>query len=130
MIDNTCPFCTLPQERVVLENEGALAFYDLFPVQRGHMLVIPKRHVATYFDASEQDIAAIHRLLVDAKQRVDSEFQPDGYNLGVNIGKYAGQTVFHLHFHLIPRFKGDVPDPRGGVRNAIPHGHAESAEER
>lgn len=116
-----CPFCTLPNEQIVAENALAMAFFDKYPVQKGHLLVIPKRHAATYFDATEEEIIAIHQLIKQGKQLIDQEYQPDGYNIGVNVGEYGGQTVMHLHFHLIPRYKGDIEDPRGGIRKAIPN---------
>ena len=116
-----CPFCHLSKEQIILENELALAFYDKYPVQQGHMLIIPKRHAPTYFDATPEEIAAIHQLAHEGKAWLDKKFQPQGYNLGVNIGYYGGQTVMHLHLHLIPRYPGDIEDPRGGIRKAIPN---------
>jgi diadenosine tetraphosphate (Ap4A) HIT family hydrolase len=116
-----CPFCAMPAEQMVLENEHAKAFFDKYPVQKGHLLIVPKRHIANYFEATEKEILAIHRLLQEGKGRLDQEFAPDGYNIGVNVGLYGGQTVMHLHVHLIPRYKGDVADPRGGIRKAIPN---------
>lgn len=116
----TCPFCTLPRERVRGENQHAVWIGDGFPIAPGHSLVIPKRHVGSFFDVSEQERAAMLELLDLAKAEVDREFQPDGYNIGINDGPSAGQTVPHLHMHLIPRFKGDQADPRGGVRWIIP----------
>ena len=117
----TCPFCTLPNEQIVLENELAKAFFDKYPVQKGHLLIVPKRHAEAYFDATEEEVAAIHQLIHKGKHFIDQEYQPDGYNIGVNIGEYGGQTVMHLHVHLIPRYKGDIEDPRGGIRKAIPN---------
>lgn len=117
----TCPFCQLEQDQIVLENNGAIAFFDKYPVQKGHLLVIPKKHVETYFDASEEQLLAIHQLIKEGKRLIDEQYNPDGYNIGVNIGHYGGQTIHHLHFHLIPRYKGDVKDPRGGIRKAIPN---------
>ncbi|MFT9846761.1 HIT family protein [Aneurinibacillus sp. REN35] len=117
----TCPFCRMPTSQIVLENELAKAFYDLYPVQKGHLLIVPKRHVATYFEAAEEEILAMHRLLHEGKALVDETYAPDGYNIGVNVGHYGGQTVMHLHLHLIPRYQGDVADPRGGIRKAIPN---------
>lgn len=117
----TCPFCQLEKKDILLENEWAVAIYDQYPVQKGHMLIIPKGHVETYFDATDRQIAAIHELLRQGKQMLDREYAPDGYNIGVNVGRYGGQTIPHLHVHLIPRYKGDVEDPRGGIRKAIPN---------
>lgn len=114
-----CPFCNKEKLTVVLENELALAFYDKFPVQKGHLLIIPKKHVETYFDAKTEQIMAIHELIHQGKELLDNEFNPDGYNIGINIGYYGGQTISHLHFHLIPRYKGDIEDPRGGIRKIV-----------
>lgn len=111
-----CIFCNISQDKVIAENDLALAFFDGYPVNEGHTLIIPKRHVETYFDATQEEKNAISLLLAEVKERLDEEFNPDGYNIGVNVGAAGGQTIFHLHVHLIPRYAGDVPDPRGGVR--------------
>ena len=114
----TCVFCTIND--IVLENDLAIAFYDKYPVNKGHLLIIPKRHVEQYFDLTDQERKAIDQLLFKGKKLLDGEYHPDGYNIGVNCGEAAGQTIFHVHVHLIPRFKGDMEDPRGGVRGVIP----------
>ncbi len=106
----------MSKDKVIAENDLALAFFDGYPVNEGHTLIIPKRHVETYFDATQEEKNAISLLLVEVKERLDEEFNPDGYNIGVNVGAAGGQTIFHLHVHLIPRYAGDVRDPRGGVR--------------
>lgn len=111
-----CAFCDIPEDQVIAQNDLALAFFDRYPVNRGHVLIIPRRHVATYFDATPSETKAIANLLAKVKGQLDAEFAPDGYNIGVNVGAAAGQTILHLHVHLIPRYLGDVPDPRGGVR--------------
>jgi diadenosine tetraphosphate (Ap4A) HIT family hydrolase len=116
-----CPFCNTQPLKILLENAKAIAFSDKYPVQRGHLLIVPKRHVATYFDATDEEIMAIHELMKKGKELLDREYSPDGYNIGVNVGEYGGQTVMHLHVHLIPRYKGDMDDPRGGIRKAIPN---------
>ncbi|RMF84467.1 MAG: HIT domain-containing protein [Nitrospirae bacterium] len=105
---------------MVAENDLAVAFPDGFPVSRGHTLIVPRRHVATWFDASPEERQALLALADEVKARCDAELRPDGYNLGLNVGAAAGQTVDHLHLHLIPRFRGDVDDPTGGVRYVIP----------
>ncbi len=115
-----CPFCTLPPERIAQENELAVLIRDAYPVSPGHSLVIPRRHIGSWFEASEDERTAMLALLEAAKAMIDQEHRPDGYNIGINDGPAAGQTVPHLHVHLIPRLKGDVPDPRGGVRWVIP----------
>lgn len=115
-----CPFCTLPSTRIEGENAHAVWIRDGFPVSPGHSLVIPKRHVNSFFEVSEQERASLLLLLDQAKAVAEIELRPDGYNIGINDGPAAGQTVHHLHIHLIPRFQGDMPDPRGGVRWIIP----------
>lgn len=115
-----CPFCALPPERVLARDGLALAFRDAYPVSPGHTLVIPVRHVASFFDITPNERAAMFALLEAAKQRLHAEFSPAGYNIGINDGAAAGQTVGHLHIHLIPRYTGDQRDPRGGVRWVIP----------
>ena len=117
----SCPFCHFALDKILEENEEAFAFYDLYPVQKGHTLIVPKRHIVTYFEATETEILSIHRLLTSRKKVLDKELQPDGYNIGVNVGEAGGQTVPHLHVHLIPRYNGDIEDPRGGIRKAIPN---------
>jgi diadenosine tetraphosphate (Ap4A) HIT family hydrolase len=99
-----------------MENELAFAIYDTFPVNKGHVLVIPKRHFVNFFDATTEEVIALNDLLHEVKGLLDGELKSDGYNIGINIGEAAGQTIFHLHIHLIPRYNGDVENPRGGVR--------------
>lgn len=115
-----CPFCALPPARVLFRNDSAIAFRDAYPVTPGHTLVIPVRHVASFFDATPEERASMLDLLDASKQQVQSEFAPSGFNIGINDGAAAGQTVGHLHIHLIPRYLGDQTDPRGGVRWVIP----------
>jgi len=116
----TCPFCTLPTERIVRETQSALFIRDGFPISPGHTLVIPKRHVASFFELTREEHKEMFELLTEAKVDLAKEFQPDAFNIGINDGAAAGQTVPHVHMHLIPRFKGDRADPRGGVRWIIP----------
>ncbi len=113
----TSPFLDRP---VIAENPHAFAIRDAFPVAEGHTLIISRRVVADYFDLSREEQAAIWDLVNTMKQKLETDFHPDGYNVGINIGSAAGQTVGHVHVHLIPRKKGDHPDPRGGVRSVIP----------
>ena len=115
-----CVFCNIEALEIVAENKLALAFYDACPVSKGHILVIPKRHVENYFDASPEEHNAISRLIFRARQYLDKKYSPDAYNIGANVGRDAGQTVFHFHVHIIPRYRGDVKDPRGGIRKIIP----------
>jgi len=114
-----CIFCDYSNsnDKHIAENELAFAIFDTYPVNKGHVLIIPKRHFKDFFDATEEEINAIYYLLQEVKVIVEKEFKPDAYNIGINIGEAAGQTIMHLHVHLIPRYKGDVEKPRGGVRN-------------
>lgn len=114
-----CVFCNSEHERIA-ENEVAIAIFDAFPVNPGHALIIPKRHVADFFELSESERNACFALVAEVKSILDSMHKSDGYNVGVNVGEAAGQTVFHVHIHLIPRYTGDVSSPRGGVRGVIP----------
>ncbi len=120
MTARACPFCALPPSRILAENDHAVLIRDAFPVSAGHSLVIPKRHLGSFFDTSDTERRSLLELLGEAKRRATAEFSPEGFNIGINDGAAAGQTVPHLHIHLIPRFAGDVPDPRGGVRWVIP----------
>ena len=104
----------------LFENEIGFVIYDGFPVSEGHCLIIPKRVYPDYFDSTPEEIKGLNELIFMTKEFLDKEYKPTGYNIGVNSGEDSGQTVFHLHIHLIPRYKGDVEDPRGGVRGVIP----------
>lgn len=114
------PFLDLPASDYLAENDLAFAIPDGFPLSPGHTLVVPKRLVATWFDATAEEKFALVELVDVVKRKLDERFRPDGYNVGFNAGEAAGQTVPHLHIHVIPRYHGDVPDPRGGVRWVIP----------
>lgn len=117
----TCLFCDIPTERVIADNELAYAIRDGFPVTPMHTLVIPKRHVDTYFDLRENEVLACNRLIRELRAAISAEDATvDAFNIGMNAGESAGQTIFHCHIHLIPRRKGDVENPRGGVRHLIP----------
>jgi len=115
-----CPFCHLEASRVIAENVLALVLRDGYPISPGHTLVIPRRHIGSFFEISDEERRAMLELLDLQKVLLDQEFSPAGYNVGINDGASAGQTVPHLHIHLIPRYTGDLPDPRGGVRWVIP----------
>jgi diadenosine tetraphosphate (Ap4A) HIT family hydrolase len=115
-----CTFCTLPAERVLFQNDLATAVRDAYPVARGHTLIIPKRHVASFFDATAPERLAMLSMLDAAQRQLKAEFAPAGYTIGINDCVAAGQTIAHLHLHLIPRYPGDRPDPRGGIRWVIP----------
>ena len=120
MTAKPCPFCTLPDERVIDQNDHGLVIRDWFPISPGHTLIIPKRHTGSFFDLTEAERSDLLLLLDKAKLDLENEFKPDGYNIGINDGPAAGQTVPQLHIHLIPRYAGDRADPRGGVRWIIP----------
>ena len=115
-----CVFCDLADKEIIAKNKYCYAIFDKFPVSKGHTLIIPFRHVETFFDASKEEKIAIIELIDEVKRFLDKNFSPDGYNIGVNVGKAAGQTIMHLHVHVIPRYKGDIKDPTGGVRGVIP----------
>jgi len=114
----TCDLCN-PGE-AVLENELAYVRYDNNSLSRGHVLVIPKRHVASFFDMTAEEQMAVLGLLNQAERLIQHMHRPDGYNIGVNIGKAGGQSRMHVHVHLIPRYVGDVADPSGGIRCVLP----------
>ena len=113
-----CPFCQ--PEDTIIEHQLAFAIYDKYPVNKGHILVITRRHVEDFFCASQEERLAMMELVEECWEFLRQEYSPDGYNLGVNCGKAAGQTIMHLHLHLIPRYRGDMVAPEGGVRGVIP----------
>ena len=121
MSAETCPFCELPTARALAENKLAVAIGDGFPVTKGHVLVIPRRHVADYFGLSQDEVLACNELLHVLRRKIQAgDSSVTGFNVGINAGADAGQTIFHCHIHLIPRRRGDVSNPRGGVRHVIP----------
>lgn len=116
-----CPFCFPNDDRIAFEDRLTRALWDAFPVSPGHLLLVPKRHVPTWFDATAEEQAALMAGVDRGRELIASHPKPpDGFNIGINVGQAAGQTVFHLHVHLIPRYEDDVPDPRGGIRHVIP----------
>ena len=117
--NNPCLFCTDPRG-VSIQHELAYSARDSYPASPGHAVVIPRRHVSSFFDLTPEEVAACMDLIKKEKQLIDEEFNPDGYNIGVNVGPAAGQSIFHVHIHIIPRYKGDVENPQGGVRHVIP----------
>ena len=117
---STCPFCTLPPERIIHKSQHGVIIRDGFPISPGHTLIIPRRHVDSFFNLIAEEKLDLLGLLEIAKAGVDEEFIPDSFNIGINDGPAAGQTIPHLHIHLIPRYTADVSDPRGGVRWLIP----------
>ena len=116
--DPECVFCNI--RAPIAGNELAFAIFDRNPVSPGHVLILPRRHVESFFATTPQEREAMLLLLTEMKRHTDEKLAPDGYNVGVNVGVAAGQTVMHVHMHLIPRFSGDMENPRGGVRGVIP----------
>jgi diadenosine tetraphosphate (Ap4A) HIT family hydrolase len=115
-----CPFCHPDRSRMFHEGELVIGLWDRFPVSDGHVILVPKRHVATWFDAATDEQMELIATIDVARKHILARYTPDGFNLGVNVGEAAGQTIFHLHLHIIPRYRGDVADPTGGVRQVIP----------
>lgn len=116
-----CPLCSSEQLLLVAENDLAVAFRDAYPVTPLHTLVVPRRHVELVFDMTREETEACLQLVMEAKAGIEAEDREvQGFNVGVNAGEYAGQTVLHCHIHVIPRRRGDVPSPTGGIRNVIP----------
>ena len=114
-----CIFCQIDRA-ILAESKRSLAFFDGFPVSKGHALVVPKRHVPTIWDLSADEYIDLFNLVRRMKDLIQDQFEPQGMNVGANCGQAAGQTVVHAHVHIIPRYSGDVPNPRGGIRNIIP----------
>ena len=116
-----CLFCErCHSDLVIARNALAVAFPDAYPVSKGHTLIIPLRHEADFFNLTEPEQRAMFSLARSVRRKLDRRHSPDGYNVGVNVGKAGGQTVGHAHLHLIPRYSGDVQDPRGGIRWVVP----------
>jgi diadenosine tetraphosphate (Ap4A) HIT family hydrolase len=115
-----CPFCPPKEHEILATHALAVAISDSFPLTRGHALVVPRRHVASFFELTAEERQAMMELLDRTKAVIDTKYAPDAYNIGINDGAAAGQTVMHVHMHLIPRYKGDADDPRGGVRWIFP----------
>jgi len=119
---NPCPFCSMDKNRIIHEDDLTYIIRDAYPITKGHTLIIPKRHVESFDQISVQELQEMMLdSLYKAKLEIDLEYSPDGYNIGINDGAAAGQTVNHLHLHIIPRYKGDCPDPRGGIRWIMPN---------
>ncbi|WP_346861157.1 HIT family protein [uncultured Draconibacterium sp.] len=119
--EQDCPFCIERNTReIISENDLVYAAFDIYAVSKGHCLIVTKRHVPNFFDTTPAEIEALFSLVKKVKVILDSKFSPSGYNIGININDEAGQTIPHVHVHIIPRYAGDVENPRGGVRNVIP----------
>lgn len=117
---NSCPFCSVDQGAILAESGGFVCIWDSFPVSKGHTLVLSKRHVQSWFDATVEEQSALLSGVSEAQRLINERYSPDGFNVGINVAEAAGQTIPHLHIHVIPRYEGDVVDPRGGVRHVIP----------
>ena len=118
------PFLDVPAANWIASNELAVAFPDANPASPGHTLIVPRRVVASWFQTTSEEQIAVLELMATVKQHLDGRFHPDGYNIGFNDGEAAGQTIFHLHLHVIPRYRGDMTDPRGRIRHAVAgHGY-------
>jgi len=119
--NNPCLFCNVPSSDYIFENNLAFSTFDPYPVSKHHALIIPKRHVENYFDMSEEEVLSCNKLTNKMRNKIQ-ELDPtvDGFNIGTNSGKVAGQSIMHCHIHLIPRRKNDVDNPQGGVRGVIP----------
>ena len=119
--NNPCLFCNSKVSGVLYENELAYASYDTYPVSEYHCLIIPKRHVIDYFDLTNDELIACNNLIKKVKEEtLNKDKSVKAFNIGTNAGKMAGQSIMHCHIHLIPRRKGDVENPQGGVRSVIP----------
>ena len=119
--NSPCIFCKIRKEEIQFENQLAYSSIDSYPVSEFHSLIVPKRHVETYFELTYEEIQACNELILKTKEKIliqDSSVK--GFNIGTNAGKVAGQSIMHCHIHLIPRREGDVEDPQGGVRSVIP----------
>ncbi len=110
----------LEKKERLLENEVGFVIYDGYPVSKGHCLIVPHRVYSDYFESTNEEVIGLQKLVLETKKLLDEKFQPDGFNVGINSGETGGQTVPHVHIHLIPRYKGDMENPRGGVRGVIP----------
>jgi len=118
---SSCPFCAPSSEiTIITESAQAVAFFDKYPVTEGHALVVPKRHISSYFNLAEPEQKACWMLINRVQPILSERYHPDGFNVGINVSRAAGQTIDHAHVHVIPRYEGDTPDPVGGVRKVIP----------
>lgn len=120
--NETCLFCNKEdiENKIIEENDFCYARWDNFPVSKGHAEIVPKKHIESFFDLKNNELIEIFSLISKVKDLIQEKYNPDGYNIGINEGDAAGRTIHHLHIHLIPRYKGDVENPRGGIRHIIP----------
>ena len=117
---NFCTFCK-KNTGLIIEKTYVKAFFDKFPVSKGHTIIVPRRHVETVFELKNHEIEEIAELIIEIRTFLDELYTPEGYNIGTNCGEVAGQTIPHCHINIIPRFKGDVSDTAGGIRGVIPN---------
>ena len=115
-----CPFCSIQPDKIIEQNALTFTVRDTRPMSPGHTLIVPKRHIASIFQATKDEVAGLWEAVQQARDGLLKEFSPDGFNIGINDGLASGQTILHLHIHVIPRYKGDMPDPRGGIRWIFP----------
>lgn len=122
-MEHKCYFCDIQGniDGLILENDAFFSAYDKAPVNKGHALVISKQHVLSFFHFTSEQITQLYDFIKATKTEIDRQHRPDGYNIGVNDGKAAGRSIDHVHIHLIPRYAGDVENPRGGIRNMFPN---------
>lgn len=119
-MEEQCPFCNVSLDRIIFADQKLYALWDNYPVSPGHALIVPRKHITDWFHATDEIRHLLISAIQDVKVEIEKLHRPDGYNVGFNAGAAAGQTVNHLHVHVIPRYVGDVNDPRGGVRHVIP----------
>ena len=119
--NSECIFCQLEHSRITIENDLGVVIYDNYPVSKGHALIIPQRHISSISEATTPEVIAFFSLIDETKKMLVDRFKPNGFNIGINDGVSAGQTVMHLHIHVIPRYQGDQADPRGGIRWIFPN---------
>ena len=115
-----CPFCKKPKSKAIEITDLSIAFLDEYPVSLGHTLIVPHRHIQSFFELSQEESRDILEVVQRCQVKLQAQYSPTGYNLGINDGISAGQTILHVHLHLIPRYEGDCSDPRGGIRWVIP----------
>jgi diadenosine tetraphosphate (Ap4A) HIT family hydrolase len=119
-MNTNCPFCIVPEDRIWFRTETAYAIPDQYPLSEGHTLVVPRHHLSSLYDLPTEQISSLWNMVGEVRSRLSDRLRPDGFNIGLNDGAAAGQTVLHAHIHVVPRYIGDVEDPRGGVRWVIP----------
>jgi diadenosine tetraphosphate (Ap4A) HIT family hydrolase len=119
-VSGDCAFCRADRGRIAWSQPFAMALWDMYPVSLGHALVMPRRHVASWAELTASEKAAVTTGIDAMRALIDERYRPDGYNVGFNDGEVAGQTIMHFHVHVIPRYQGDLADPRGGIRWVLP----------